>query len=341
MLVRTAIVGAAVACATALAAPAWADVAITPNFAVRGDAAKVTFRVSDTRPGAYTTKVELRFPADVPVAEVYPLSVPDWAPQMTTRTLDNPIGGLHQGATSTVTSAVIWTRAGAGRPGGAADLTISMGPIPQRDRLTFTLLQTYSDGTVATFGDPVAGAPEPAGPAPVLTLLVGPDPVHGDGEQHAGGHSGTGTADDAAAAPVDEAAASTDDGSGLSGGELLAMGLAGGVAAGLALGAVAISVTRRRALATAGPQPSAATADTLAPTDGTPAAATRHATDGKSAAAEHSTADANSVSGEKSGADLQSGVDEGSAVPRDKAAIDGTPSAPRRAWRLREPATRP
>jgi uncharacterized protein YcnI len=244
LLFRAAIVGAAVNCGSALAGPAWAGVTVTPDQAVRGDAAKVTFRVTDDRSGAYTTRVELRLPASTPIAEVYPMSVPDWAPQTSNRTLDRPVDGLHHGTTDEVTATVTWTRVGAGRPGGSIDLSVSMGPMPDADRLVFSLVQTYSDGTVVTWGEQgAAGGPAPKNPAPVVTLVA-----PGSGSEHAAQHGGA-----SAAAGVDEAAPVPESGSGLGGAELMGMGLAGGVAVGLGLGAVAIAVTRRRTAAAVGP----------------------------------------------------------------------------------------
>jgi uncharacterized protein YcnI len=241
LLVRAAIVGAAVTCGSALAGPAWAGVTVTPDQAVRGDAAKVTFRVTDDRSGAYTTKVELRLPTSAPIAEVYPMSVPDWAPQTSNRTLDRPVDGLHHGTTNEVTATVTWTRVGAGRPGGTIDLSVSMGPMPDTDRLVFALIQTYSDGTVVTWGEQgAAGAPAPKNPAPVVTLVAGSDSDHA--AQHGGASAAAGLAE---AAP--------ESGSGPDGVELMGMGLAGGVAVGLGLGAVAIAVTRRRTVTAIGP----------------------------------------------------------------------------------------
>ena len=66
---------------------------------------------------------------------------------------------------STVTTAVTWVRVGESEP-GPARLALSMGPMPQAERLTFEVVQTYADGTVVRWAD-AAGAHR----APVLTLL--------------------------------------------------------------------------------------------------------------------------------------------------------------------------
>nr|MDT0657399.1 YcnI family protein [Micromonospora sp. DSM 115978] len=164
------------------AAPAAADVTVTPAQAVQGDPARLTFRVTEERPGAHTTRIQLRFPDATPIAEIWPMSVRDWAPQITMRKLDQPLPGLHHGSTTEVVSAITWIRATpAGDDPQPAELSISLGPMPtQGDRMTFTVVQTYSDGFVANW-DGEAGA-EPARPAPVVTLVPpsGGGPAAGD-----------------------------------------------------------------------------------------------------------------------------------------------------------------
>jgi hypothetical protein len=43
--------------------------------------------------------------------------------------------------------------------------------MPQVDRVVFTVVQTYSDGTVVRWGDQSAGGAEPEKPAPAVTLV--------------------------------------------------------------------------------------------------------------------------------------------------------------------------
>src|SRR5437879_2124241 len=90
---RTAVVGlgAAVVGAVAFAAPAAADVTVTPSEAPRGGPTELAFHIPDDRPGAYTTKIELVPPEATPIAEIYPMSVDGWAPMTTTRKLDQPV----------------------------------------------------------------------------------------------------------------------------------------------------------------------------------------------------------------------------------------------------------
>ncbi|MEV4626161.1 DUF1775 domain-containing protein [Micromonospora sp. NPDC049523] len=175
--VRAALLGALVIGAlgggTAFAVPARADVTVTPAQAYRGDAAKLTFRVPDERAGAYTTRVELRLPESAPVAEVYPMSVPDWGPTTTTRPVTQPLGGIHHGKVTEVTSAIIWTRTAPPAAPGVAELVVSLGPMPETEQLVFDVTQTYSDGTQVRWSTPPGSAAAAgSGPAPVVALLA-------------------------------------------------------------------------------------------------------------------------------------------------------------------------
>jgi uncharacterized protein YcnI len=166
---RTALValGAALAGGFGLAAPAAADVSVTPAAAVKGGGAELAFQIQEDRPGTYTTKVEVVAPVDAPIAEMYPLSNNTWAPITTTRKLDRPVELIHGSETSEVISSVIWTRAeDVAATGQAIQLRVALGPMPQTDRVAFTVVQTYSDGAVVRWGDATSGKP-----GPVVSLL--------------------------------------------------------------------------------------------------------------------------------------------------------------------------
>ncbi|WFE93718.1 YcnI family protein [Micromonospora sp. WMMD987] len=215
----------------------------SPSQAVQGDAVELTFVVPEERAGARTEKIEFRLPEDAPVGEVYPLSVDGWAPLITSRELAAPVAGIHAPSVSTVTSAVVWTRGAGPAVPGPARLSVAMGPLPQLDRMTFEVVQTYSDGTVVRWADPAGGGH----PAPTLTL-VPPAP----GAATGGHHGGAADATDAQAAP-DAAAPAGDDGDGGPSADLLlGGGLLVGLGGGAAIGWVA-SRSRRRAAADAQP----------------------------------------------------------------------------------------
>lgn len=171
---------AAVAAVFGAPGAAWADgVTSSPGQAVQGDAVELTFVVPEERPGARTEKIEFRLPPDAPIGEVYPLSVDGWAPLITSRDLDAPVAGIHAPSVSTVTSAVVWTRGAGPAVPGPARLSVAMGPLPQLDRMTFEVVQTYSDGTVVRWDQaPLPGGGEPEHPAPELALTGSPSEGH-------------------------------------------------------------------------------------------------------------------------------------------------------------------
>lgn len=213
-----------------------ADVVMEPTSAPRGAGIMLSFALPQERPAAYTTQVQLDLPADLPIAEVYPMSVDDWAPRITNRTLAEPLPALHGGMMTDVTESIVWQRVAAAPV--ATDpvrLSVSIGPLPDADRVDFTLTQTYSDGTVVRWG-----GPDGQRPGPVLTLTAA-DPAAAAGH---GGHSGGqpgGTTDAAAAPPADPSGGGT-------GWALMLAGLAGGTL----LGAVGVWWRGRRSTTAAG-----------------------------------------------------------------------------------------
>ncbi|GAA3341528.1 hypothetical protein GCM10020358_33230 [Amorphoplanes nipponensis] len=223
MGVLAAAVAAGVLCA---ASPAAADVTVSPPSAPQGGAANVTFKVTNTARSAIT-KVKLLLPAEVPVAEVYPLSVDDWAPMITNRSLDTPMNGIHGEALTSTASDITWT-AMPGRalpPGRSAELTVAMGPMPASAQMSFTLQATYAD--------PAQGAPLP----PVVLALTPAAPGQ-QGATHPG-HGGTDTGATDTDAATFQALIDANDGPGF-------WTIAGWVVAALAAAAAAIAVLRAR-----------------------------------------------------------------------------------------------
>ncbi|WP_198348234.1 DUF1775 domain-containing protein [Plantactinospora sp. KBS50] len=233
-------IGAALLGVVLWAGHARADVAVSPDQAIRGDAADLTLRLTEDRPGAYTTRVEVRFPASSPVAEVYPMSVDGWGPQIVTQHVGEPLPGVHQASVTDVVSAITWIRAEPPAEPGPIELVISLGPLPQGERLTMPIVQTYSDGTVVTWAD----APGGAHPAASLALVPG-TPAAAVGHAGHGGH-GTGTGADAAAGSADRPQRPDSPVSPLGVTGQLGVALVGGVVAGGAVGVGYLLLTRRR-----------------------------------------------------------------------------------------------
>ncbi|MGC4771304.1 DUF1775 domain-containing protein [Micromonospora sp. DT44] len=217
-----------------------ADVTTTPTEARQGDAVRLEFSVPEERAGTTTKQIEIRLPADAPVAEVYPMSVDGWAPRIDSKTLDKPVAGIHSSGVSTVTTAVTWVRVGPGAT-GPAKLALSMGPLPQAERLTFEVVQTYADGTVVRWADADGDHR-----APALTLLPAVPGAAGPAA-HGGGHGAPAAGGPAAGdsglnpAPVGR---ESDEESGNADG-MLAAGLLAGLGGGAAIGWV-VSRWRRR-----------------------------------------------------------------------------------------------
>jgi uncharacterized protein YcnI len=250
---------------------AWADVTISPKQAVQGAGTRVTFSIPDGQGKVYTTKVLIQLPADAPIGEVDPMSVTDWAPLVQYRTVATPVQGMHGGLSNTIASAVLWSRGPAPATGGGVNqLSLSMGPLPFVDRLPFTVVQTYSDGTVKRWS-------APTGKSGGLVLTLTPATASGaagattgaqgaQGAQGMEGMAGMGQVVQPTAAVVPLAGSSSpvpDNSSGLKVLDLtlvlgvLVVGLIGGVW-------VVAARTRRRSAA---PDDSAAPGDSAAKSD--------------------------------------------------------------------------
>ena len=83
-----------------VATPALADVSVTPTTAVQGSGENLTFHVTNTGTAALST-ITLRLPTDTAVAEVYPLSVDNWAPKIEMKPLATPLATIHGGTPAT------------------------------------------------------------------------------------------------------------------------------------------------------------------------------------------------------------------------------------------------
>jgi hypothetical protein len=227
LISRRAGVLAALAAAGVLgtAGPALADVTISPPSAPQGSGQNLHLAVKNTSTSPIT-KVKLVIPAETPVAEVFPLSVDDWAPQIEMTKLDTPLTSIHGGDPVTQTAASItWIAVnGPLAPGRSADLAVALGPLPTTSSMTFTVVPTYSSGKVGPAMPPATLRLTPAQPGQAA-------PGHG-------GHAGT-TADDATFAAV---VAQADGGPGF-------WSIAGWVVAGLALAGAALLLLRGRRVA--------------------------------------------------------------------------------------------
>lgn len=146
-------VGVAVAMTAAsvvgFAGPASADVQIKPGEFVQGGTARFTFVVTNTGP-APLARVEVKMPEQFPIAEIYPMSVDGWAPQVNMRRLDKPMTDQDGGeVTDVVTGITWWAMPGSELAQGAkAELTQSMRVLPMLDRMEIGAVETFANGAV-------------------------------------------------------------------------------------------------------------------------------------------------------------------------------------------------
>lgn len=199
----------------ALALPASAHVTIDPATTAAGSGdLQLNFRVpcEETTP---TTKVEIAFPTDHPIASVLAQPVPGWTAKITNVTLPTPIH-TDDGDITQVVSDITWT-GGQIQPGQYQAFPVLLGQLPDGvNQIVFKALQTYAGGDVVRWIDLAQpGQPGPDHPAPVLAL--------------------TAAATTGRSAPVAQAATKSSDGTartlGIAG---LAVGAIGLVAAALA-----------------------------------------------------------------------------------------------------------
>jgi uncharacterized protein YcnI len=152
-----------------LAAPAFAHVTVSPETAVQGSDAVLTFNVPNELDSATTTKVEIGFPADHPIADVSVLPVAGWTATVAMTKSAKPIK-TDAGSSDQRVGTVTWT-GGQIQPGQFEQFTVSVGLPDATADLAFPAVQTYSDGTTVRWVEPTPpGGAEPEHPAPVLSL---------------------------------------------------------------------------------------------------------------------------------------------------------------------------
>ncbi|HEY3240338.1 MAG TPA: YcnI family protein [Acidimicrobiia bacterium] len=170
---------AAVAIAVgALAAPASAHVSVNPREATKGGFTKLAFRVPNERPDSGTTKFEVSFPVDHPLAFLNVRPVPGWTYKIERQKLATPIKSDEPGEADVTDyiSKVTW-EGGTIAPNEFQEFEVSGGPLPDDvDQIVFKAVQTYASGEIVRWiEEATAGGEEPEHPAPVLKLVAGED----------------------------------------------------------------------------------------------------------------------------------------------------------------------
>lgn len=224
------------------AGAASAHVRVSSGDAAPGGFGELTFRVPNESDTASTVSLRVQIPAGTPLASVSVKPVPGWTATTTTGPVDPPVE-VHGSQVTEAVTEITWTAdPGAGiAPGQYQTFSISAGPIPEVDAISFPAIQTYDDGVEQAWIEPtVEGQDEPQSPAPVLSLTGTSDSAHGSG-------TGTGTsaqADGTATGTASDATAvEAADSSGLAVAALVVGGL--GLVAGAAALALALASRRR------------------------------------------------------------------------------------------------
>ena len=175
---------AAVGLALVPALTASAHVTVSSPDAAPGGFGKLVFRVPNESDSASTVALSVALPTDTPFAFVSVRPVAGWTVETTTEPLAEPVE--MEGFTVTEAVAdITWTadseENGIG-PGEFTEFEVSAGPFPEDvDQLMFPATQTYSDGEVVDWAEPVQeGEAEPEQPAPLLELSGSSAPAESD-----------------------------------------------------------------------------------------------------------------------------------------------------------------
>ncbi|WP_328880590.1 YcnI family copper-binding membrane protein [Streptomyces sp. NBC_00299] len=220
----------------ALSVPAFAHVSVQPEgTAAKGGYAVVDFKVPNERDDASTTKLEVTFPTDHPLASVMPEAIPGWKAEVTKSKLDKPLE-MHGKKITEAVSKVTWTADGEGvKPGFFQKFPVSVGTLPEdADELVFKAIQTYSNKEVVRWIEvPQEGQEEPENPAPVLELSAAEEGHHSSSSSDKASDS-----DDAEAASAKTDAAEPADSSDTTARVLGVVGIVVG-ALGVAYGVIA------------------------------------------------------------------------------------------------------
>ncbi|OQR60746.1 hypothetical protein B6E66_28505 [Streptomyces maremycinicus] len=222
-----------------LSSPAFAHVSVAAEgTAAKGGYAVVDFKVPNERDNASTTKLEVTFPTDHPLASAMPEPVNGWKIAVTKAKLAKPIE-LHGKQISEAVSKITWTATGKGIEAGYFQkFPVSVGALPEdADELVFKAIQTYSNNEVVRWIEiQEDGAEEPENPAPVLALTAASEDEHSHGA--AAEDASDESSDDAKAASSTTEAASDSDSSDTTARVLGVVGIVVG-AAGVAYGVLA------------------------------------------------------------------------------------------------------
>ena len=147
---------------------------ISPPSAPKGSDALLTFVAANEEDNASTTKIEVTFPQDHPIAEALTTPMAGWTAKVTSKSVTTPIS-TDAGTINEAVNTVTWTAtAGGFGPGEFGAFSVAVGLPADADSLLFKVVQTYSNGDTVNWVETTPpGGDEPEHPAPVLTLTAG------------------------------------------------------------------------------------------------------------------------------------------------------------------------
>jgi len=170
--------GVATILVVAVSAPAFAHVTTDPDSAPQGGEITLGFRVPNEETNANVTQVEIDLPTDTPLLGVDTEPLPGWTAKVTYVNLNPPVQ-TDDGPVTQAVSQIIWTAdtGGGTAPGQFQEFHVLVQALPGKaNQVVFKALQTYSDGTIVRWIDPVvAGQAAPDHPTPILTLTPAND----------------------------------------------------------------------------------------------------------------------------------------------------------------------
>ena len=157
-----------------------AHVTIENDEEPAGGFATLHIQVPNESAKANTVKVEIGLPTDVTIPSVVPRTTEGWTVTTETRKLATPVQ-TDDGEVDEVVSKVTF-EGGSIPPGQFQAFDLDVGPLPDKPGTTiaFPAIQTYDDGTVVRWIDPV----QPGQPEPEHPTRPAPHRSHRPGQQH-------------------------------------------------------------------------------------------------------------------------------------------------------------
>ena len=216
------------------AGTAEAHVSVSADVRISGAYSALTFRVPNESDEASTTAVSVQLPQDTPFPSVSTRPVPGWTAKVVRERLPAPVE--VNGATLTeAVRTVTWTAdddAAIG-PDQYQEFSLAVGPLPAPGAVVLPATQTYSDGEVVRWDEPLpASGAEPEHPAPVLEVV---EAAAASGGQS--GSTGSGGSGDEPVASEDATKGRSSDGTARwLGAVALTVSVLAAAAAGAALG---------------------------------------------------------------------------------------------------------